>query len=183
MKDTSEAGPGNGHNSIGVDEGAFLRFVAAFADVDAELEQVRSRRKKLRKQAKAEGIRLGDLDFALKVRNLDDNEAREKLAHTATYLRWLKAPLGMQFELFGESASGSFLDEADSEAEARIMERAEGDGFVAGVQGKPDSDNPHDASGSVGQRWLKGKRDGEESRKGVERLTPDEDEDGEDDEE
>lgn len=179
MKDTEHEGPGDGHNSIGVDESEFHGFVAQLAGADADVKIARERRQKIRKNAKAAGIRLGDLDFALKVRDLDDDEAQEKLQHTATYLRWMKAAPGVQFELFSGDGGGDFLDGSDSEAEARIMDKAYRDGFVAGLKGKADKECPHDLSGSIGQKWLEGKRDGEESARSSLLKVPDPDaEDG-----
>lgn len=166
-----------GHNS-GAEEAVFHKHVAAMAAADAVLAEAKAARKKVRQKAKADGIALKDLDRVLVIAEMTTGEQRDYLNTQATYLRWLRSPIGAQLALFPDGSDDDpFADpgEDSGAAEQEIVEGARGAGFLAGISGRPESDCPHDGNTPAGMAWLEAFREGEAKFKGS-GDDPDEDE-------
>ncbi|WOC14995.1 hypothetical protein [Pseudochrobactrum sp. MP213Fo] len=94
------------------------------------------------KNAQADGVVLGDLDFAIKAFNADDKATvtDRYLAH-GEVLTWLNLVPGFQTDLLRDRAPA--------------IERIEGEGELAGLAGK-DPKSPHDAGSNEDMVWLRG---------------------------
>lgn len=156
-----EPPPGEGHNAVGIDRDTFLAHVARLARADSKLEAARQERLKVRREAKAAGIELGQLDAASKILTLDDDDARRKLTALSQYLVWMRAPKVLQLNLPFDDRPDPMSDE-DVASEVHI-ERARADGFRAGLTDQPENSSPHEASSPLGQAWLAAWHDGRQS--------------------
>lgn len=158
-----------GHNSIGVDQPTFDKYVAKISAAESKVAIAKEELKKARKAARAEGIILGVFDRTRQLADMTRSEQTTEMIHTATYLRWLRAPIGAQFE-FNLDAD-PHEEETDEAATSRLIQDAEAAGWRAGLEGKLwEDDNPHDGNTDVGQAWLKGFRDGQ--AKNAEAMKP-----------
>ena len=157
-----------GHNSlVEIGEQDFLAIVAQLGDVEAELKVLKDRRKKLRKEARGRGVRMTALDQALRMAEMERGEPQAHLVNLVTYMRWLRAPLGHQFTLSftgGEDDSADGVDD-DAAVEREAIKDAEFAGFTAGLNDKPQKENPYTANSPAGQAWLKFWHDGQKARK------------------
>lgn len=161
MKDTT---PSVGHNStIEIGEGKYHAYVAAHADLDAEIEGLKAKRKKLRKKMRADGIRLVQFDAAQTLAAMKRSDVEDHFLHLKQYMTWNRHPIGTQFGLdLGEPQEGDFEDEDVVLAKAK--ESAIQEGFWAGITNKPMSENPHDDNTDAGQAWIQAWHDGQEKR-------------------
>lgn len=149
-----------GHNStILVTEDQFHAFKFRHIDAQAKLEKARAEKNKLRKEMKAAGINLGDFDAHMRLTNLSRDEAQDHLNHLAHYLRWSRVPLGEQIPL-DLGVPSDPLEKDDDAAIQHIVEDAIKAGFLAGLSGHPDTENPHDGNTDAGQAWIGAHRDG-----------------------
>ncbi len=161
MTEQQTAPKGTGHNSVGCDMPTFHKHVALCGAADADLKVARTKRKRARQAAKADGILLKNFDRALELADLTGEEQRQYLNDQTAYLQWLKVPLGSQMSMFeGPDFQG------DAEAiDAETLEAAEGKGFQAGLNGADESSMQHEANTGAGQAWIKGYREGEDQKK------------------
>lgn len=109
---------------------------------NAELAEVNAAKKADGKTAQADGIVLGDLDYAIKAINADDKATVTDrfLAH-GEVLAWLNLTPGFQSDLLRDRAPA--------------IERIEGEGELAGLAGK-DPQSPHDNGSDEDAAWLRG---------------------------
>ena len=172
MKDTT-AGPG--HNStIEIGEGKFHAYLAAHGDLDEQIAALRGKRKKLRKQMRADGVRLTEFDAALKFADMSRVDVEDHYVHLQHYMRWLRHPVGTQFNLALGEPADDFEDEEAVLAKAR--EGAIQDGFWAGIRNRPMGENPHEEATEAGQAWIGAWHDGQKQRT-AENIDPLDDED------
>lgn len=94
------------------------------------------------KVAQADGIVLGDMDYAIKAINADDKATvtDRYLAH-GEVLSWLNLTPGFQSDLLRDRAPA--------------IERIEGEGELAGLAGK-DPESSYDKGSDEDQAWLRG---------------------------
>lgn len=178
-KDTA---PGPGHNSeLEMSEEDFLRFVADHEDIDAKIEALKVERGRLRKRAKAGGIKLKQFDDARRDADMSRADVQDKFLHHTTYLKWLRAPIGTQFELHLDPIID---DDESEEADEAIIERAVQDataeGFFAGLRNADPATNPHEGNSAAGQAWIKSHHDGLNRRNHELTVDPLTDEDDDD---
>ena len=147
-----------GHNSQVISEEQFLAHVANLERLDAAKKAASEAYKKGRKEARAAGIVLGDLDAAMRIRDLNREDATSHVLNLGNYLEWLRAPIGHQFQMSFGNQSGE--DPSDDEIIERATVDAQAEGFQAGLRGDPPSENPHDGNTPSGQAWIKGHQDG-----------------------
>lgn len=133
-----------GHNSDNVEEQAtFFHHLNAVQAKTSQVEALKTQLKKLRREAKAAGIKLGDMDFALKCLKLeDDSIISEELQRRFNIARWLNMPVGHQTTIFD-------VDRRDGE------EKAGHEGELAGYTAKGTETNPY-KSGAQREAWMEG---------------------------
>lgn len=168
MADETIAGPG--HNSvIEISEEKYHAYVGRHADLEEQAQIIAKKKKNLRKQMRADGIRLTEFDAASKLAELKRDDVDDHFRHLQQYLRWNRVPIGEQFELNIPEAAGGFEDEAA--ILARATATATQDGFWAGIRNRPMGENPHDDNTDAGQAWIKAWHDGQ-ARRNAESLDP-----------
>jgi hypothetical protein len=137
------AGIGDNSSALSADEqqGLFFHHLDACAAARAKTKAAREDERRLRKLAKADGIKLRNLDFALRI-NDTDNEAIvvDELAAMQRIAAWMGLPVGTQADLG--------LDREPA------VDRAEREGAAAGRKGR-DRDAPYEIDTEAAQAWLK----------------------------
>lgn len=136
------AGPGHNSRELTAEErkALFFHHFRKIADQKAKVDAERAEFNRLRRVAKADKIILGDIDFALRCAELeDDSIVPAELKRQVEIAAWFALPVEFQADLFGENRP--------------IDDRAEQEGEAAGLKGE-DCNPPYD--GPTGQRWLKG---------------------------
>jgi|GEM_PF-1165551 len=143
-----------GHNSDSAEEkGIFFNHLNTIVAAKERLDEVAGDYKKLRKVAKADGIKLEDMDFAMKALNMyDDSIIADNLRRQMNIARWLDLPIGHQTNF-------ADVDRRDGQ------EKAFNEGEVAGLRNLDSSD--HDYKGDLEQEWLKGWHKGRERLQAV----------------
>ena len=159
--------PNSGHNSgtgievEGLTQERFAHHVAAITRQKAAVVAEREKLNKLRKSAKADGIVLKELDATMIVADMNRVEQEEYVERTRWYLEMLRVPAGSQMTLkFEKPKDGKSGDKKRAEQAA---EEALGKGYRAGLEERPDSENPYQPNTDEGQAWLKGRHDGLQS--------------------
>lgn len=136
--------PAAGHNSseMTAEERKAL-FFDHYRPIAAQLEVVREAQaayKKLRKNAKAEGIALWEIDYALKCAEVDDETIiPSRIKRETEIAAWFALPVDFQPDMFGD-----FSREPSEE-------RARREGAKAGATGY--GSNPHDENSVPGKAW------------------------------
>ena len=148
--------PTTGHNSD-QDEAArkanFFLHLNTIETIKGKLDEVRGQYNECRKLAKADGIKLSDMDFALRALTIeDDTIVAEDLRRQMEIARWLKLPVGYQVN-FAEA------DRRDG------AEKAFAAGEFAGMRRQDRND--HGYKGDLEQEWLKGYDAGADRLKAV----------------
>ena len=167
MPDGSTMTAGKGHNSaIEISQEDFLAWVARLGDQKDKKDAEAKAFQKLRKEARAAGVRLTALDEALKARDMERGDRGEHYEHVSRYLEWLKVPKGFQFTLFSDDSPDAFTDDDDTAAEDRLVKDAEYEGFTAGLHNRAMSENRHRESTPAGQAWIKQWHEGQKMRAG-----------------
>jgi hypothetical protein len=110
--------------------------------------------KKLKKLAKADGLVLGDIDFALRLNNMDDLQiVADELDRRTAIANWMQAPVAYQPDMFVEG-------------DRTLKQRAYEKGVLASAMGKngnPELD--YIAPGSEEwEAWLEGHADDRKQR-------------------
>ncbi|MGE0289293.1 MAG: hypothetical protein AB7I42_26540 [Bradyrhizobium sp.] len=153
-KAADEANGKAGHN--GVREGEFLQFVARNARIEEKFEALRDERKKLRREMKDAGVELGVFDAMLKLEAKGDDAIEQELKTQIRYARFLRLPIGTQLSILDEDP-----DPFSQRPTEDLLVKVRADGKLAGMRGKNQSDNPHEASPDLWQEWLQGYQDGQ----------------------
>lgn len=150
-----------GHNSDSAKEkGIFFNHLNTIVAAKERLDEVASDYKKLRKVAKADGIKLEDMDFAMKALSMDDDSIiADNLRRQMNIARWLDMPIGHQTNF-------ADVDRRDGE------EKAFNEGEVAGLRNLDSSD--HDYKDNLEQQWLKGWHKGRERLQAVSKAEEEE---------
>ncbi|MEM6623899.1 MAG: hypothetical protein AAF674_16855 [Pseudomonadota bacterium] len=179
MKDTnSEAG--EGHNSaVECTRADFLSWVKTLSDIEHKLDALKAEKKKARKQARAAGVVLGDMDAALKLCDMNQADAQAHVTNLATYAEWLEAPIGHQFKI----EFPNVIDEDDDDARmAELVSKARRDGFHAALRdGKSSAENPHPGGSDACAAWHEGHKKGLEVKAAETSVEPMGDDDTDDD--
>lgn len=140
------APPPAGHN--GLDAETFARFVHQISQADLKVEEARSARKNVRKQAKAAGIELGHLDAIVRMAEWSAEEVRAYFGTQAQYALWYQLPIDTQAELFVD-ASAKPVEEPHGAG------YWSGKGYQAGVKGVVGTP-PSECHPQHHQDWLHG---------------------------
>lgn len=123
----------------------FFHHYRRIANKKAMLDALREEYKTLRKEAKADGIVLADMDFALRCAEVDDaGIIPEELRRRSEIAAWFALPVHYQADLFEDTRP--------------LEDRAYEEGRAAGLQAK-DGSSPYE--GAVGQKWMQGWHDGQ----------------------
>ena len=153
------AAPAKGHNSaVEVSDDQIRAWVARIERKKGVKDVAASQLNTERKEARAAGIRLETLKWAMKLREMEREEAEAILEHLQAYLRALHAPVGRQMAFNFDGAVND--DRSDEEIEARATESAFSDGHIAGLRGGDPKENPHAGNTRAGQEWLAGFHEG-----------------------
>lgn len=134
-----------GHNSQLTEnerKALFFHHLRKRTGHNGQLAQINAAKKADGKLAQADGIVLGDLDYAIKAINADDKATVTDrfLAH-GEVLSWLNLTPGFQSDLLRDRAPA--------------IERIEGEGELAGLAGK-DPESSYDKGSDEDQAWLRG---------------------------
>ena len=147
-----------GHNSEQTPAERKAIFMDHFKPIAAQLEVVKAAQadyKKLRKQAKAENIKLADIDFALRCAEVENaNVIVDDLTRRAEIAAWFALPVEFQPDMFGDFSREPGED------------RARREGVAAGALGR--GSNPYDEDSKPGRAWADGWR--EEQKKAAEAM-------------
>lgn len=107
-----------------------------------DLAEINSVKKADGKTAQADGIVLGDLDYAIKALNADDKATvTDRYLSQGEVLTWLNLVPGFQTDLLRDRAPA--------------IDRIEGEGELAGLAGK-DPKSPHEQGSNEDAAWLRG---------------------------
>ena len=135
-------------------EAEFRSAINILAKIEEEGDAYRARKKRARKEIKAMGFNLGDLDATMKMMDWGRDEVKEHFDRRATYARWVKLPIGTQSSMFGDDTATESTDETAGEL---VFSKA----YQAGIQGKspecPEQYLDHN------QDWSKGWKAGQDS--------------------
>lgn len=140
---------GVGHNSGLTDQQQRALLIQAVVDIEGLKEQMASLNGKLRnryKQAKADGVKKKDIDFAIELRKGDEKEAITEHRRRLQIARWVNHPIGTQPDLFDQQA------EADADREP-IEDKVAREGELAGLEGK-SCEPPSHLTGPLMQIWV-----------------------------
>ena len=124
----------------------FLRHCRSISEANAAVKAAQEQRKKIRQQAKADGITLADLDATLRMADWGRNEIRDKFETRMRYARWLNLPVGSQGELFKP------VDTSDPKKAADEWKAA---GITAGVTGA-NPEPPEECPAEFHQAYMDG---------------------------
>ena len=134
-----------GHNSKITDDERKAIFFSHFRKIQAQkavVDAANDELKKLRKSAKADQIKLSDMDFAMRAVKLeDDNIIPDEIKSQLEIMQWLGMPVGHQPDLFADRRPGE--------------ERAHAEGTAAGLKAGP-RESPYGVESAMGQEWLRG---------------------------
>lgn len=155
---------GMGHNLGPISREKFFPLYTALQRAQAEEAEARAKVKKIRKQMKAEGVMLKVFDSMVTLAELPLHEQRDQLAQQKQILEFLRAPVGTQMSLLDiiEPDPLSVSEDADAKRAQLLEEDAKGKGFLAGISGRPESENPHEGNTPAGMAWLAAYREGRE---------------------
>lgn len=138
-----------GHNSLTDKEkkALFFHHLRKRMSHNAKLAEINTDKKSDGKLAQADGLVLGDLDYAIKTINAEDKEivANGYMAH-GEILSWLNVIHGFQPDLFVNRAP--------------VLDRIKNEGELAGLAGK-DGVSPYDKGSTDDKTWLEGWREGQ----------------------
>lgn len=151
-----------------VSQDVFLHYVGRQERLEEEIKAKRKEKSKLRREMRNNGIRLTDMDLALKMRNIEDDDViLESMRTVQRYAKYLDLPIGTQL---------SFLDEVPATpTDSDALDKAAYDrGRRAGALGEWQDDNPYQVNSSQGQQWLKGHGDAQAAL--VKEMAPEPDE-------
>lgn len=158
MPDAGTA-PGVGHNSlVGMTSDVIRHWVAKIERQKGVKDIAGAQLNKVRKEARAAGLQLEDLKYAMTLRDLPREDALRRLAHLTAYIKALDAPI--QGALDFNDPGGTDDDLSDEELEDRLIAKARSDGMMAGLRRADPKENPHAANSPAGQAWLKAHHDG-----------------------
>lgn len=110
----------------------------------AVVNEIKARKKKYRKTIQADGLKLGNFDFARKLLLAEEDDVKADLAETGRILLAFKAPIGHQFDMFAEPDR------------ATLEERWKYQGFLVGSRAGDLSENPHHPGDKSHKFWLDG---------------------------
>lgn len=132
----------------------YFHWLREYREADDAVEAAKQERRRISKQARAEGIKAELLAFGVRSLNMDDpGSLVDILVGQAAILHDLgviRQPIPRD-DLFADRRP--------------IEEKAKDEGEIAGRLNKPPKDNPYDASGPNGQAWLAGYHDGQAAQK------------------
>lgn len=130
----------------------FRAAINLLTEIEQELDIVKARKKKARKEVKAMGFNLGDLDAVVRMMDWSRDEVKEHFDRKAQYAAWVKLPIGSQGNMFGEES------EPEKETAAELVFAK---AYQAGIKGSspecPEEYLNHN------QEWLKGWKGGQDS--------------------
>lgn len=140
-----------GHNSKNLTENErkslFFHHMRKRMAHNAELAELNAAKKADGKTAQADGIVLGDLDYAIKALNADDKvTVTDRYIAHGEVLSWLNLVPGFQTDLLRDRAPA--------------IERIEGEGELAGLAGL-DAKSPYDLGSNEDLAWLRGWSNGQ----------------------
>lgn len=137
----------NGGNHLTPEERKSLMFHHYRRVVEQKevLDDAREEYKRLRKEAKADGITLADLDFMIRCAEIDDPAiVPDELKRRAEIAAWFALPVNYQADMFDDRTP--------------LEDRAFEEGKAVGLQGKA-CESPYD--GAPGQKWTEGWHEGQ----------------------
>lgn len=144
-KPAAAAAPKKPPETNAADLEAFHYHKGCILRAQEAVEMVKKTLKTERRRASDAGINLGDLDFALKMREEEPETVQATIRRIAQYASWMGLAPGIQADLF----------EAADEA-ADLQKVAEQEGYVDGLEGKTPEGDRYDIANPVGQSRLDG---------------------------
>lgn len=138
-----------------------FKFFSDLAAEEKKKDAAVSNIRKIRKQAKADGIDLAAADLVRKEMKLSPDELIETNNRINEYRAQMRLPAYQPLELEG----------ATVRTPEEQLQYIELEGERAGLRGASQSDNPHDVDTEAGARWLTGYDRGQEQLRQVFRNT------------
>lgn len=153
MAKSVESGAADKSNQL--NDSQFRAFINLMAKADEACAKTNEARKRLRKEIKAAGVNLGDMDAVMRMMDWGRDEVRETFDRRTQYARWLKLPVGSQTEMFTDDTANS---ETGTEGQGDVVFSK---AYQAGVKGAdpkcPEEYLDHN------QEWVKGYKAGQDS--------------------
>lgn len=148
---------GVGHNSGEVEvvlteeqrRALLIHGIKKIEELQVQMESIKSDIRNERKKLKADGFDRFEVDYALRLRKVDETEEMDRRRREARVAQWLNHPIGTQLDLF-----------ADEPDRTPSVDKAYEDGKISGMEGVTCSPPSH-----LGQeqrsRWIEGWHDGQ----------------------
>jgi ribosome modulation factor len=153
-KQPDEAGPGPGHNSVDLTEeqrrAQLIKGCVEIEELQESVATLRTAIGNVKKRLKAVGIERFEVDYALRLRRVDETEELDKRRREARIAAWCNHPIGTQPDLFS--------DEPDR---TPSVDKSFEDGKIAGMEGR-GCEAPTHLGQEQQQSWIKGWGEGQE---------------------
>ncbi len=145
---------GHGHNGE-VSDDLILQTVARLKKLDETQKKAKAAYAQARKQARADGIVLKDLDYAVRQSEKLPEEVADSHNTRVRYMRLLGVEVADNIDLVD-------LMGGPPKTEEEIVEKAKADGVLAGsIDGKGQGDNPHLKGSPAHEAWADGWKEGQ----------------------
>lgn len=155
-QDSESAGPGHnsGEPQIELTEeerrARLIRGVKEIEDLTDQLKPIQDKIKDVKKFLKGIGFDKFEVDYAMRLKRVDETEELDRRRREARVAQWFNHPIGMQPDLFS--------DEPDR---TPSVDKAYEDGKIAGMEGLTCAPPTH-LGQEQNQRWIEGWGDGQE---------------------
>lgn len=151
-KKSETAGPGHnsGETPVVLTEdqrcALLVQGVKKIETYQEQLESIKANIRNVRRALKSDGFDRFEVDYALRLRRVDDTEELDRRRREARIARWLNHAIGTQADLFADE---EIVDRTPS------VDKAFSEGKLAGMEG--ESCNPPSHMGQEQrQEWIKG---------------------------
>jgi hypothetical protein len=137
--------------------GELTELKAAYADANEDAKTIKADYNAKRKAFKKRGGRLDELDEALKLKQMGEDDAASYLSGVLRYSRWLGMPIGAQSNIF------DIVDEpplTQKQNDAAVELRQFETGEIRGQVGDGPDENPHQAGTLEYAAWERGRKKG-----------------------
>jgi len=151
---SSDETPGEGHNSVVLTEeerrAQLINGVKQIEDLTDQLKPIKDKIAEVKKHLKTIGFEKFEVDYALRIKKVDETEELDRRRREARVAAWFNHPIGTQPDLFS--------DEPDR---TPSVDKAYEDGKIAGMEGRTCSPPSH-LGQEQNQQWIRGWGDGQE---------------------
>lgn len=143
--------PTAGHNELSdlQRQALLIQGVVKIERLQEQMETIKADIRNTRKALKSEGFVRFEVDYALRLRKVDETEEMDRRRREARIARWLNHPIGTQTDLFDDE----YTDRTPA------VDKAFEDGRIAGMAG--EKCEPPYVGGEQSNRWIEGWHEGQ----------------------